>query len=354
MKLKSYFSGTVEAAMELARRELGEEAVLVNARPATPETRHLGAYEIVFGVPPRAAGPAAPQNLERISNPAADLERLAGELAQIRRQLGAFPPQEGRLFPSRAAEPKWMVANTPLPPVAPAHVDRPGIAAVEAVAAEPETDATLGASGSSRAVVMLVGPPGGGKTTTLVKLAVRYGLATRRRTQLISTDVVRIAAADQLRALATILGIGCDVVETPGALAQALEEHGSKDLILIDTPGLAGAEMEDAQQLADFAAGHPEIDVHLVLPASLRAVDMARIAQSYAVFRPGKLIFTKLDETASYAELAVESARLRIPISFLASGQKIPDDLEPATRKRFAALFEAGAQQRPRTQGASA
>ncbi len=55
MKLKSYFSGTVEAAMELARKELGEDALLVNARPATPETRHLGAYEVVFGVTSRSA-----------------------------------------------------------------------------------------------------------------------------------------------------------------------------------------------------------------------------------------------------------------------------------------------------------
>ena len=61
MKLKSYFSGTVEAAMELARQELGEEALLVNARPATPETRYLGAYEVVFGIPPRQMQPAARQ-----------------------------------------------------------------------------------------------------------------------------------------------------------------------------------------------------------------------------------------------------------------------------------------------------
>ena len=53
MRLKSYFSGTVEAAMELAHKELGEEALLINARPSTPETRSLGAYEVVFGVPPK-------------------------------------------------------------------------------------------------------------------------------------------------------------------------------------------------------------------------------------------------------------------------------------------------------------
>src|SRR5438105_4945957 len=194
MKLKSYFSGTVEAALDLARRELGEDALLINARPSTPETRHLGAYEIVFGLPPRVA-PVTP----------------------------SFDGGVGRASPPAASLPAGDAAGRPC--------------ADQEV--RPTTDATLGTGGGQRAIVMLIGPPGVGKTTTLVKLAARYGLATRRRTQVISTDVYRIAAADQLRALASILGIGCDVVETAGALAQALEEHASKDLILIDTPGLS-------------------------------------------------------------------------------------------------------------------
>jgi flagellar biosynthesis GTPase FlhF len=59
MKLKSYFSATVEAAVEQARQELGEDALLVNARPSTPDTRHLGAYEVVFGAAGAPQVPAA-------------------------------------------------------------------------------------------------------------------------------------------------------------------------------------------------------------------------------------------------------------------------------------------------------
>src|SRR5258708_8082046 len=145
MKLKSYFSGTVEAALELARRELGEDAMLVNARPATPETRHLGAYEIVFGVPPRvpAPVPASP-----------DLEQIARDLAALQRLVGQVP-------------------DLPAKPIGAGREPAP----LESLF---ETDATLGKSGVRRAVVMLVGPPGVGKTTTLVKLATRFGLATPR------------------------------------------------------------------------------------------------------------------------------------------------------------------------------
>lgn len=78
MKLKSYFSGTVEAAMELARKELGDEALLVNARPATPETRSLGAFEIVFGVPD-----AHPSNgNSSAANP--ELEQLRRDVAGLK------------------------------------------------------------------------------------------------------------------------------------------------------------------------------------------------------------------------------------------------------------------------------
>src|SRR5580704_12980686 len=78
MKLKSYFSESVEAAMQLARKDLGDEALLVNARPATPETRHLGAYEIVFG----AAGGAQP-----VKSSPAPAEHLTQDVAEMKREL---------------------------------------------------------------------------------------------------------------------------------------------------------------------------------------------------------------------------------------------------------------------------
>src|SRR5262249_46477149 len=83
MRLKSYFSGTVEAAMELARRELGEDALLVNARPATPETKHLGAYEVVFGSTGASAIPAtAPPQPDRFAQDLTEMKRAIERLTK--------------------------------------------------------------------------------------------------------------------------------------------------------------------------------------------------------------------------------------------------------------------------------
>jgi flagellar biosynthesis protein FlhF len=331
MKLKSYFSGTVEAAVELARKELGEDALLVNARPATPETRHLGAYEVVFSAPTVSAG--------AVSVVAAAPDRLTQDIAEMRREIERLARTLGgaRMFthPPDSNQPEIysrLIAN---------ELDAALAQAVaEGAALEDlfEVDATLGRPGAERKVIALAGPPGVGKTTTLIKLAARFGLASRKPAQIITTDVFRIAAADQLRSLASILGIGCDVVETPVALAQALEEHRSKEMVFIDTPGLAACEMEDGADLARFLSTHPEIDMHLVLPASMKPEDMARVVGRYSMFQPAKLLFTRLDETERFGALVNQAAQRELPVSFLAFGQQIPDDLEPATKERIRAL----------------
>ncbi len=207
---------------------------------------------------------------------------------------------------------------------------------------EVRVDASLGR------VVALVGPPGSGKTSTLIKLAARCGLARRKTTQLLSTDVLRIAAADQLRTLAAIVGIPCEVCDTPALLDSLLQEARLKDLVLIDTPGFSFREMEEASELAGQVSS---IETHLVLPASMNASDLSRVADSYAIFSPSKLIFTRIDETARYDGLLKEAAQLDLPVSFLCTGQRIPDDIEEATVARLQGLVEGD---RPLRMGAAA
>jgi flagellar biosynthesis protein FlhF len=201
---------------------------------------------------------------------------------------------------------------------------------------------TLGAGPAQPKIVALVGPPGCGKTTTLVKLAVNYGLAARKPVVLISMDTHRVAAAEQLRSYAAILGVGFQVLETTAALAQSIEENRGKELIFIDTPGFAFGDLEDSSSLAHFLSTRTDIDTHLVLSASMKSADLTRMIDAFEILRPKHLLFTKLDETGSFGAIFSEAARTRKPLSFFTTGQRIPEDLEAASQSRLVELILTG------------
>ena len=189
-------------------------------------------------------------------------------------------------------------------------------------------------------ITVLVGPPGAGKTSALVKLAVTRGLAAQRPVRLLSIDHYRIAAAEQLRTYAAILGVPFTLAETTVALAQAIDAAPPETLLLIDTPGYTAASLEEsAQDLASFLRGRRDIDTHLVLTASMRQADLQRTVDLFQVFQPAKLLFTRLDETDSTGAMFCEAARTGKPLSFLSTGQVIPEDMEPATKARITSFL---------------
>jgi flagellar biosynthesis protein FlhF len=152
-------------------------------------------------------------------------------------------------------------------------------------------------------------------------------------------DTYRVAAAEQLRSYAAILGVGFQVLGTLAALAQAIEENRGKELILIDTPGFGFGDLDAAADLAQFLSTRQDIDTQLVLPCSMKSADLTRMVDAFDVFRPQRLLFTKVDETSSFGPIVNESARTGKPVSFLATGQRIPEDLETASASRLVDLI---------------
>ena len=370
MKIKSYFARTVEDAIALAARELGPDAMLLNSRRAGSESQHLGDYEVTFAAETRADG--APAEGDAPSRPAAPPHNRADaallrEVAELRKELDGMRRSISRSM----LAPNWVGAPVDIPEayarlvaaeVAPelareiveGAAARAGSTPRKGRSTEPNQnpaafqraladeaashfriEPSLGTGESQPSIAALVGPPGAGKTTTLVKLAVHYGLAARRPALLLSLDTYRIAAAEQLRSYAAILGVGFQVLDTTAALAQAIEENRGKELILIDTPGLGFDDLETASALAQFLSTRRDIDTHLVVPASMKSIDLNRIVDAFRIFEPNRLLFTKLDETRSFGPILTETARTGKALSFFATGQRIPEDLEEATRRRL-------------------
>lgn len=348
MKLKSFFANTIEEGIRLARQELGPDAILVNSKRTGAEAKHLGLYEVVVcadtgdtlpadaGRAPlsRRALTASPLPVDQLSQDVNELksrmEKIALSLARTpyRSSGGTFDAELSRIFTTLTdAE-----LDTDLAYEVVENLAHP----LSATALRSElskrvlVNSELGSPGEHCRVTAVVGPPGAGKTSALIKLALQYGVAARKSLHILTSDTYRIAAADELRSYAAILGVGCEALETTAELEQALNQSRNKDLVLIDSPGLCRAEMDAADGLALLIARHPDIDTHLVLPASMRTVDMRRVAEQYAILRPRKLLFTRLDETQTFGPILSLSVRMGIPVSFFSRGQRIPEDLEPA------------------------
>ncbi|MCU0228302.1 MAG: hypothetical protein MUF01_11740 [Bryobacterales bacterium] len=184
-------------------------------------------------------------------------------------------------------------------------------------------------------LVALVGPPGVGKTTTLVKLAARYGANSRFPLQVISMDNYRVAASEQLRTYSSVLGVGFDALTSAAALEKALRQYEAKELILIDTPGYGWRDFAAAEDLAALLRQSESATIHLVVSASMKPSDLARVADLYELFGYHSILFTKVDETATIGPLVSESCLRRKPLSYLCAGQRIPEDIEVATRERI-------------------
>jgi len=188
-------------------------------------------------------------------------------------------------------------------------------------------------------IVALVGPTGVGKTTTVAKLAAHYAAIERKNVAIITVDVYRVAAVEQMRVYAQLLKVPIEVVLTPTDLKSTIAAHRDKDLILIDTGGRSQYNWMQVLELTGFLKELSEVDIHLVLSATTRSKENMAVVDRFSSMPITSLLITKLDETRDYGSLLTLAVKSKRPISYLTAGQSIPEDIEPASAAKLARMI---------------
>lgn len=402
MKIRQYTAATMQEARLKIKMDLGPNAVILHTRSfkkgglfglfgkdmvevlAAAEPPDLGpilrpqapppeapppappVQEVKVVVPPPVAPPPAPEPVPVAADPSAppvaseDVTELKEAMGEVKRMLGAMAEQLDQA-PTRG---EWAGAlgtfyerllSTDLSPALAktlvTSLQERGITTPEPDdirALEPLIATWLKCSGAispaetaeeKPKIVSLIGPTGVGKTTTIAKLAANFRLLQQRQVGLITIDTYRVAAVEQLKTYGDIIGIPVEVVVTPSALKEAISRFASKDLILIDTAGRSPSNMMHLHELRGFLDfPHPK-EVHLVLSATTNRSNLEKIAEVFAPVGVDHLIFTKIDESASFGALVGMAQSLSLPISYLTTGQSVPDDIRMAEETAIARML---------------
>lgn len=362
MQTKTYFASSVPAALEAARRELGDDAMLVTSKLASEAARPFGRLEVTFAYDPKPeprqdvrpfvfpvigrepeTPPARPVRPSAPLPPAAD-RNIISELDELRSQISALR-QSGRPALRALETRSGLAERLTQKGLGPDIADEIATAvrgneSAESVAREiaariPAEPFPELKQGESRTLA-LVGPPGRGKTTSLIKIALRFGLAARVPVKIYSAGAHAVGGEDQMARYCSILGVPFQSCESLESIGLALQGEAWKGLVLIDTPGISPLESAEIGEFAKFFKRHPEIEKHLVLRADARYADIAHMIARYSPLEVSRLLFTGLDETVSLGSLADALMRTRIPACFAGTGQRIPEDLDTIGAARVA------------------
>ena len=191
---------------------------------------------------------------------------------------------------------------------------------------------SLPAQGKMR-LLAFIGTTGVGKTTTIAKLTARYALLERRSVGVITLDTHRIGAAEQLQKYGEILRVPVKIAHDKLELMHQLKDFAAegKDIVLLDTAGRSPNEMIPLGETANLFDGIGSVQKYLTLPAALGQREMDNVVTKFqSIFAPDAVILTKLDEASDhtcFGRLLTLQAKYGLPLAFVTTGQKVPDDI---------------------------
>ncbi len=372
MEVRRFRANSMQSALAHVKRELGPEAVILNTKTFYQGGFFgLGKREVVeilaskevkiVDTPPAFARQTEAYERYGASRPAPSIQRDAraggrGESAELLRELSELKTQVGLLTREYIRDPE-------LPPtlnevyqrllragvskllakkaVGVVHTDLPRDQIDDREVVQTKLGEELGklirlgggirCDGKQTRKIVMTGPTGVGKTTTIAKLAAQYSIKERRKVGLITADTYRIAAVEQLKVYADIIGVTLDVVLTPKELREAIRRNSDKELLFIDTAGRSQRNQTRLVELKSFVDSAEPHENHLLISATTETEEAVNIIDKFSIVDVSDFIFSKVDECRRPGMLFDILACSEKPISYLTTGQDVPDDIEVAT-----------------------
>lgn len=183
--------------------------------------------------------------------------------------------------------------------------------------------------------MILVGPTGVGKTTTIAKLAGKLALIDKKKVGLITIDTYRIGAVEQLKTYAEIMNIPFKVVITLKDMDEAMEEFKDCDVILIDTTGRSSKNTMQISELRAFVDKVKTDNISLVISSTTKNRDIEPIINGFKSLNYRNVIITKLDETTVYGSIINILFKCNKPVKFFTIGQNVPDDIKLLSKEKI-------------------
>jgi len=188
-------------------------------------------------------------------------------------------------------------------------------------------------------VVAFVGPTGVGKTTTLAKLAARWALEEDKKVGLVTADTYRIAAIEQLRTYAKIMGLPLEVASEKEEFKNALHRFRDRDVILIDTPGRSFTDERHLDRLRDYLRLEIPVETNLLISMTASPENMLATTSRFDKVGYEAIIFTKLDESNAYGQIYNIIDQVGKPVYYVTNGQNVPHDIERLNPAKLAKMI---------------
>ncbi|MGD0883887.1 MAG: flagellar biosynthesis protein FlhF [Thermodesulfovibrionales bacterium] len=365
MKIKKYKARNFTEALELVKKELSEDAVILSTeegkglRPwvevtAAVDYDHAGAKGAGGQMVTDAGKPGVPDPMEfpnprtlNPTDPAIVTDEIKKEIGKLREAIEGMRNNGYEI--SLPAKKKMILNFLRERSVRDEFALRICEKArdVDEIPSLLSSDITVKERSYGRKAVMLVGPTGVGKTTTIAKLsagAIRAG----KKVAVINLDTYRIGAVEQTRIYARILGIPLSVVSSAAELRRSLGSFArARDIVFIDTSGRSPRDETYINELLDISQGSSDqgetsgfpLELHLLMNAN---ADDEFMIDSYRFYRRlpiDSIAFTKVDEAVRFGSLYNLMLIYQKPVAYVTTGQTVPDDIEFISKTNLANLI---------------